>query len=781
MKNIPKQGLTGDVLLREAVSEYRAVIELLRGVLNSRFYPTEPGRWVNLEAVYTDSVVVNTDKGHLYKFNYTITADNTVVLGEPLEVKTDYVALKEALTPTPLPKGEGKIVGDDVFLEAQGEASSGKWLIRVIKAGLSGNNNFYPDAVLREAVPLFEGARVFEKSDDEHIAGKGKDVKNLIGRLVSPKFIEGKVVDTGDVIATFEFIEPDGVTATKVREAYARGMKDLFGFSIDANAKAKNVKRGNINVREATKFTKVLSVDLIVEPGAGGQLIRMVESVTDYQENQQQNQFHKQETDPMKIRMLEAIKAKTPAAYALINPETITDDQLEAAYREAIKEPAAVPVAGEVDEKIRMLEARFNARTTIAISTLPQAAKDKLQADFDGRERFTEAEVATAIEGERTYLGKFTESGKPVIHFGDGARDESRAVKMADMLDAFFDPTHKEHRNTRSFKECYIEITGDKRVTGRLEDVDQNRLRESLGMDFRESLTSATFTNALGNSITRRMQAIYAGMTDLQTWRKVASVTSVNDFRTQERTRIGGYGNLPAVAESGAYVSLTSPGDAKATYGVTKRGGLEDVTLEMIKNDDVGSIARIPQELALAAANTLYEFVFDFYRTNPTVYDSVALYHASHNNLFTGAFSAAEFANHRLAMLKQTRAGSAKRLGTQPKFILLPFEIQEAAYNAFVRNANLDPTFVQAMTPEIIPVSYWTDANDWCTVADPIRMPVIEIGFLDGREEPELFVQDMPNVGSLFTNDKVTYKIRHIYGGSVLVDGEKGTTKAVVP
>lgn len=769
---IPKQGLTGDVLLREAVTEYRAVIDLLRGVLAQRFYPTEPGRWVNLVAIYPDSVVIDTDKGHLYKFAYTISADNTVTLGEPLEVKTDYVALKEAQDSNTIPDGDG------VFLEAQGETGSGKWLIRVIKAGLSGNGNYYPDAVLREAVPLFEGARVFEKSDEDHIAGRGKDVKNLIGRLVSPKFIEGKVTDAGEILATFEFIEPDGVTATKVREAYARGMKDLFGFSIDANAKAKTAKRGNISVREAVKFTKVLSVDLIVEPGAGGQLIRMVESVAD----NQQNPSHNQETDPMKTRMLEAIKAKTPAAYALINPETITDDQLEAAYREAIKVPASAAVdAGDVDEKIRMIEARFNARTTIAISTLPQAAKDKLQADFDKRERFTEADVASAIETERTYLGKFTESGKPVINFGVDLQVEDRAVKMADMLDAFFDPAHKDHRNTRSFKECYVEMTGDKRVTGRLDDVDQSRLRESLGMDFRESLTSASFTNALGSSITRRMQAIYAGMTDLKSWEKVATKTSVSDFRTQERTRVGGYGNLPAVAESGVYTALTSPSDAKATYGVTKRGGTEDVTLEMIKNDDVGAIARIPQELALAASNTLYEFVFDFFRTNPVIYDAAALYSAGHNNLFTVALSAAEFANHRLAMLKQTRAGSAKRLATQPKYLLVPFELQETAYNMFVRNANLDQTFIQSMTPEIIPVSYWTDANDWCTVADPQRLPVIELGFLDGREEPELYVQDMPNVGSLFTNDKITYKIRHIYGGNVLVDGEKGTTKAVVP
>jgi hypothetical protein len=39
---------------------------------------------------------------------------------------------------------------------------------------------------------------------------------------------------------------------------------------------------------------------------------------------------------------------------------------------------------------------------------------------------------------------------------------------------------------------------------------------------------------------------------------------------------------------------------------------------------------------------------------------------------------------------------------------------------------------------------------------------------MDGREDPELFVQDMPNVGSMFNNDQLTYKIRHIYGGAVM-------------
>ena len=83
-----------------------------------------------------------------------------------------------------------------------------------------------------------------------------------------------------------------------------------------------------------------------------------------------------------------------------------------------------------------------------------------------------------------------------------------------------------------------------------------------------------------------------------------------------------------------------------------------------------------------------------------------------------------------------------------------------------------------AQAPCNSPLGILTDANDWCTAADPADIPGIEVGFLDGREEPELFVQDTPNVGSMFAADKLTYKIRHIYGGAVT--DFRAFTKAVV-
>ena len=670
------------------------------------------------------------------------------------------------------------------FIEAVGEPAGGVWLIRVIRAGESGNRNYYPDAVLRDAVRLVEGARVFEKSDAEHVAAgtqaiaPGKSFRNLVGQLRNARFVEGATPDTGEIQAELHLIQPDGEVAVRVREAHARGMSSLFGFSIDADARAKVTTIGGRRVRAAVQITKVNSVDLIVEPGAGGALLRIVEA--------QANPLPLEDEDmALRQRMIEAIKAHNPQ----FDDANATDEQIEAAFLEAKVEAKAVKTtpaqatqqadgyakaAADAMDQVRLVEARITARDLVGAAKLPQPAKDRLLARFvEAQAVFTAADVTKAIDEERAYLARFTESGKPVIHFDEAPRVEDRSVKIGEMLDGFFN-----RDGVHSFKECYVEITGDRQITGDLRNCDMSRMRESMGERFVEALSSSSWANVLGDSITRRMLADYAQMTDLQAWRKIADVVPVTDFRTQERTRIGGYGNLPGVNQAAAYTALTSPSDEKATYALTKRGGTESITLEMIANDDVGAIRRLPTEMALAAANTLYEFVMDFIRTNGLIYDGVALAAAGHNNLGAAALDATSFAAARLAMLKQTRAGSLKRLNLTPRTLLVPPELQAAAFDLFIRNQNNDKTFIQTINPEVIAVPYWTDANDWAVVADPRQIPTIEVGFLNGREEPELFVQDTPNVGSLFSNDQVTYKIRHIYNGAVM--DYRGFYKAVV-
>lgn len=660
---------------------------------------------------------------------------------------------------------------ESVIIEAQDDKGL-RWLIRVIRSGLSKNGNYYPDGVLRESVPLFEGAQVFVKPDEVHSQGRGKDFNRLIGRLSEATFVEGQK-DKGEIQATLDILSSAGDAATKLLEAFQREMSDLFGFSIDADGEVKTIRRGTTGrpVREVHKISKVNSVDLIVDPSAGGEVLKLVEAI--------------QQEDDRTMKLIETMLAEIKDRKAVLLEGLDTEDESEvlAAFQEAIKDvkPDPVPAtAGQaeqpkhqinqadidgviagMEQRINLAEARAHLRSRLAESKLPDVVKTKISGQFDAQDNFTTQNVDDTLKSETEFLAKLTESGF-VTGMGDQADikpGEQQSEKVDKMLDAFFDP---EDRSVRSFRECYVQITGDKRVTGRMDNCDRARLTEAI--------SSTTFDDVLGNSITRRMVADYRTPSQYDVWKRLATTTQVGDFRLNERTRMGGYGDLPAVAENGSYDALTSPADEKATYAVTKRGGKETISLETIRNDDVGVIQRVPIKLSRAAQRTLSKFVLDFLVDNSAIYDTVVLFHATHGNLGTTALSAATYAAGRLAMMKQAEAGSSDRLGIGPANIFIPLDLEETAFDIFQRATNNDPDFVESQRPRVSinPVWYWTDLNNWYLSADPMEIPTIEIGFLDGNEEPEIFVADMPTQGSLFTNDQWVYKIRFIFGGNVL-------------
>ena len=653
-----------------------------------------------------------------------------------------------------------------------------RYLIRAIKAGLSGNGFYYSDAVLREAAPMFNDVRVFVKSDEEHRQGKGKDFTKLIGLLRESRFAGGDSPDTGEIRATLELLESSSPVPEKIREAYDRGVAgELFGFSIDAKAVLARTVRGGVSVREVRKVTKVNSLDLIVEPSAGGEIVNLIEAINDDDGEADMNWLQ---------RILEALKAANdgtlPDGVDVDNEETIIE-ALNAlrpveTNAELVTEGTLTreEIATMVSAGTRIVEARADMRVAIAESTLPAAARKRMLNNFELREEFTAQDVREAIDAEREYIAGF--GGGHVQGLGEHSLIEAgddRADKIQQMMDDFFDPTK---RGVISIKECYVEITGDRRVTGELRECDRIRLRESMPVALRESLDSTSWSNVLGDSMRRRIIADYAVTGRYDVWRGLVTVVPLADFRTNERTRVGGYGDLPTVAQGDPYTALTSPTDEKATYAPVKRGGTEDLTLETVKNDDVGAILRIPMKLTTAAKRTLSKFVLDFIATNPVIYDSVALFHATHNNLGSAALDATALAAGRLAILQQTELSSADRFGIPPINLWTPFDLEETGFDLFRRQTNNDTDFVESLQMNVIPVWYWTDANDWAITCDPNEVRTIEIGFVDGEEEPELFVQDNPTVGSLFTHDKITYKIRHTYGGNVLEF--RGMYKAVV-
>jgi hypothetical protein len=61
-----------------------------------------------------------------------------------------------------------------------------------------------------------------------------------------------------------------------------------------------------------------------------------------------------------------------------------------------------------------------------------------------------------------------------------------------------------------------------------------------------------------------------------------------------------------------------------------------------------------------------------------------------------------------------------------------------------------------------------TSAYYWFLAADKADCDIIQIGFIDGKETPELLLQDDPKVGNNFSADEITYKVRYEFGGNVV-------------
>jgi phage major head subunit gpT-like protein len=329
-------------------------------------------------------------------------------------------------------------------------------------------------------------------------------------------------------------------------------------------------------------------------------------------------------------------------------------------------------------------------------------------------------------------------------------------------------------RGFTSIREAYARVTGTADPWAGLTDQSQLgniRVSESapIARITEADTTTASFSYLLGTSMNKRLLKDYQAWP--AEWQKFVTIVPIRDFKQQTRVRLGAFGSLPIVAEDTAYQAVTLQ-DSAATYVPQKRGNLVTVSRETIINDDLQAIKQIPTKLAVAAAYTLAEFVYAFLSTNPTIYDGSALFTNGnpHNNLGSSALSTAAMQTGITAMREQTNF-AGKRLGLRPRYLVVPPELEWVAMVATKsagapggNNNDINPLlgFVSVIvSPQL------TSTTQWFMAADPREIDTIEIGFVGGVINPSLFVQDQPLFGLNFSQDVISYKCRHEYGGAI--------------
>lgn len=606
-----------------------------------------------------------------------------------------------------------KIINGRFFeaLDAEGK----DWDVCIIAKGTSKNGFTYTKEVLEKSAPLFEGAKAclyeFENKILKHLPESiqklipGGFAKSIVGWYSDVKYGEFKdsdgVLQEG-LVAKFHISENAKWLRELMRDAWEHG-KNLLGLSIDANATVSESDEGGHIQRIVQEILGVNSVDVVTHPSAGGAFMRLLAA------DDGPNTIKIKVEESMKkylLKLLEMVKAKKPELFPSIDPKNITEAQsveiytaamttdaagalaiVEASVKEdaaadalaaeeeakkkkeeeaaalAAKESAekatdgvkaqeALKAATKVKEEIMQMNCNSLLASVLANSKLPAPVQEDVKERFTGR-IFEAKELETAINKSKDMLAKLSDSGD-VRNMGKTSIEVSlmESDKKQAALDLMIDPKASVGANVknvgafRGIKEAYVAFTGDHSVSGRVT----------------ESMQSSDFPEALGVSMTRKMAKEYPLLPT--TWQNIASVVPLANFKTQEIIRFGGYGRLPVVAEKGSYTDLQGPRDEKATYAPSKKGGLAFITREMIKNDDMRFLQRLPSSLARAAAETLEYYVWKDILANASCYDGSALGTVAHANYATAALDSATLTAAKLRMRKQRGEGSVLYAGT---------------------------------------------------------------------------------------------------------------------
>lgn len=674
-----------------------------------------------------------------------------------------------------------------------------------IVAGMSKNRKFYPASVLQRDVAVFNGLPVFYDHQDPD---QPKPLKNIIGVLENARWDATAGVPRADL----RYTKSSEAAIQDIRDKHTLLGGDRVGFSIDMSVKARVTQVEGMVAQsvEALIGGFDASTDVVFNPAAGGTFDKALETAQETKETG----MTPEQLAALESMSADELRAARPDLFPATETQTAaTDAAATAAASAATITPAAETVSREsINQMVREAAGRMVNETTFRTRVAEAKVSDRVRTailreaeavDFDPAKTGPIFEgwlndAAAAQGGPKIIVPGISANGLRVNESVDmryarllgAAKNEDQVIdgqkirRFTGLREAIFS-FHPELMqmaayNPRQFAREAI----DKMHWG------GGELSEALESRSREAIISTTFALSWADVMQKTLLAEVENP-DLNTWRKIVSdiVPFADLTNTKKFIQLGDYPDIADVAEGAAYQYTTTPGEQKVEYKIGKKGTLEKYTWESALADDLSVLSRIPRKLGEAWAWTVYRFVFSLLTANSgdgatMDYDSLALYNAAHNNSTNTAFTVADLVVSEGKMRDQkdiTQTGNPKPF--KAKYLLYASEtsLRQAIWEALVSAFKVNPLTTsgsQVNLPNYVreyfglePVEVYYPDNSttrWELVADPRRVPTISVGFLNGMETPEIFVQDMDRVGTVFNNDVITYKLRGTIGADVM-------------
>lgn len=261
---------------------------------------------------------------------------------------------------------------------------------------------------------------------------------------------------------------------------------------------------------------------------------------------------------------------------------------------------------------------------------------------------------------------------------------------------------------------------------------------------------TSDFANLLANVASKRLRAGYNENPGTYTmWARRAP--NAPDFKSMSVVQLSAMPDLLQTNEAGE-IKYGAVSDGATSYSLLTYARAVAFTRQAMVNDDLRGFDRIVAGFGAAARRLENRTVYSQITANGNMSDGVALFHANHGNLGTGAGSALQFSSMKTARaaMRVQKGLQSEELNLAPRFLIVPAALEQDAYQ--LTSSNYVPAtkaevneFRQggrtSVEPIVEPILDANSATAWYFAAESSQVDTVEYCWLDGAEGPVIDTQ----------------------------------------
>lgn len=269
--------------------------------------------------------------------------------------------------------------------------------------------------------------------------------------------------------------------------------------------------------------------------------------------------------------------------------------------------------------------------------------------------------------------------------------------------------------------------------------------------------TTSDFPLILADVANKQLAGTYAELP--QTFAPLARRETLKDFKTSNIVSFGDAPSLLKVEEGGEYQQGTI-GEGKEAYRLFKYGRRFVYTWELMVNDDLSALTRLPEMFARKARILEGNLAWAQILGNPVMGDGVALFHATHGNLGTAtAFGEAGLSDGRSKMRKQLSIDKDP-LNISPRFLIGGPDLETKFDKELTTVSPAKSTDVNPFSGKLEKIieTRITSSIEYYLAAAPGACDVLVIAYLLGEDGPVMETR------SGFEVDGFEMKCRLVFG-----------------